>query len=206
MNKSIFGVRRNESICAACYGILNEIYEAAWNNYRLSWVPSAFLMSDLVYSSLYVESINTTVDVLVEWLLLEFLVRERMDLIIIWIIHLVWWKSRPTHHTRHHRHFSASSFQLIFIHAMRDRKCDARRSKLKRPRTAKVQLIFRTRLRENEEKEKFMNVENDWNFKRCLFDGSCDVTNFYFSFKLFSLKRAINRQILITWQSSRSWC
>lgn len=33
--------------------------------------------------------------------------------------------SFPPQHTRHHRHFSASSFQLIFIHAMRSEKIKA---------------------------------------------------------------------------------
>lgn len=138
---------------------------------------SIFLRS-LVYSSLYVESINTVLDVVVEWL---WKLQKGWVWLLEWIIHLAWWKSHSFYsfyatqnRTRHHRHFSqASSFQLIFIHAMPGLKVrGVRRSKLKRPREHRKSSIdlLNGRVRE---KEKFMNVENDWNFKRCLFDGSC---------------------------------
>lgn len=87
---------------------------------------------------------------------------------------------------------AASSFQLIFIHAMRGRKCGARRSKLKRPRrahTAKVQLIFctwRQRERANgagTNKKKNIYERRKWlKFQKMfIWWVVCDVTN---SFKL----------------------
>lgn len=121
----------------------------------------------------------------------------RMGLMIAWIIHL-WWKSPPLSLTpiyttlvayllttrQTSSPFLGELISINFNSCNVGLKCGVRRSKLKRPRTAKVQLIFgMEEKRKNEERrrEKFMNVENDWNFKRCLFDGRVILILFFLS-------------------------
>lgn len=109
-----------------------------------------------------------------------------------WIIHFEWWKSIRTHsHRPKKKLFRAiiaisraarSSFQLIFIHAMRGRMRKKMRSeKIKAKETARtaprVQLIFLVSFFFGEDGGKprrgiyERREKSDWNFKRCLFDG-----------------------------------
>lgn len=123
---------------------------------------------------------------------------------------------------RHHRHFLPSSFQLIFIHAIRGaHKRGVRRSKLKRPRArehrqSSIDLLCdgkkkkkkkAVRAERGKEEKNLWTSKIDWNFKRCL--RSCDATIFplnsfhcLWSPPSAPLLSSINRQILITWQSS----
>lgn len=184
--------------------VLKWIYEAAWNNYR---VPLTALFFPLSWSCLFITSVSSLLTRVLMCLLSGFRVgsefRLRMDSITPMNYSLATMKVSRSCLTHSHPYpsgvapqtspfLAASSFQLIFIHAMRGRKCGARRSKLKRPRrahTAKVQLIFctwRQRERANgagTNKKKNIYERRKWlKFQKMfIWWVVCDVTN---SFKL----------------------
>lgn len=137
----------------------------------------------------------------------------RMGLMIVWIIHL-WWKSPPLSLTPIYTPLAAylrtirqtsSPFlgELISINfnsCNAGLKCGVRRSKLKRPRTAKVQLIFGM---EKKERMKSEGEKNLWMSK--MIETSKDVYLmvvwfwFYFSFQLspFSIRQPDLTMMLI---------
>lgn len=98
----------------------------------------------------------------------------------------LWWKFLPQttpHRTKHHRHFLPSSFQLIFIHAMRD---EMRSEKIKAKETA-LPPKFNWSSVWKEERRKWLKFQKMFIWWWC-YD--------------FPPSRSINRQILITWQST----
>lgn len=149
-----------------------------------------------------------------------------------WIIHLAWWKSIHRAHTETSSPFLAA--QLISINfyscnAGPKKKCGARRSKLKRPRAPHREFNWSfspfARLGEDEERQrktrarrrrrggiyerrKVIEISKDvYLMGSCVWCYQFLQSHFFSPFNSVSLeeKHRLNRQILITWQSSGAW-